>query len=270
MLRLFRGGIIALCTIALAHVAHAATIAGTNAARVDVTIKAKYGDRWVTVRTTRTDRNGVLTLRNVLPGQYRFFIDDSDRRDGQTLAVEMRIRDKKGRTFSKERATVSLGIVSGDNTITVGTFRTDKRGWLDVVGIQHGITYTIDVKSTARLSKKDHRPRIKVKAKIDGSKWFDAAYARVDRANTLELDNVLPGKYKFRYKRGDAPATRPFTLKMTIRNDKGKRVKNRRIKVYAYRYGVRQKIGTFKTDHKGRLVLPNVLPGKYKLKVQKR
>ncbi len=257
-----------MCALTAAGTAHAG-ISGTNAKHVDVTVKTKQGGTWFTARATTTDQDGVVTLKNALPGKYRFFIDSDDRRDSQTLALQVRLLDERGRRFT-DRADVAVSVYTEDGTeVVVGTYRTDRHGWLDLVGITHGTTYKLDVKDTAHLKKKKNKPRVRVKAKIDDSKWFPAVYKRLRTDGTLRVRDVLPGSYKFSYKRGDAQEDQPFTLHMRLRTEDGKTAKRKKVTVYAYPFGIKRKIGTFKTTRTGDLVLPGVRTGmKYKIRVK--
>ncbi len=245
---------------------------GTNAEKVQVVVKAKQGGEWFAARKVKTDKNGVLELSDVLPGKYKFLIDEDDRRAGQTLGLEAYLRDEKGRKI-KEKVDVKLYAIVGGNKILAGSLQTDKKGKLEVSGLSHDVEYLIDVSDTVKLSKKKDRPRVKVKTKIKNSDWFDSAYARLSKDGVLKMKNVLPGKYKFRYKSSDRVDPRkPFTLQMRLLHKDGKKIKRpTKVKLYVYKMGVRLKVAELKTDRKGNLTVPGVMTGvKYKIKVADR
>ncbi len=247
-----------------------ASVSGTNAAKVDVTVKTKQGGTWITARKDTTDKKGLLSFKNVLPGKYKFIIDKDDVAVGQTLAVKLRLLDHYGRAIKNKRATVNISVYIGDMELPVATYHTHKNGWLNLTGITSGTTYKIDVADDMHIGKKTNRPRVKVKAKIDGSNWFPVAYKRINANGWLTVKDVLPGFYKFKYKRTDVGnVNQPFNLVMRVRNADGDHVKYAKVKIYAYPFGVKTYIGTFKTDRKGYIRLPGVMPNmKYKIKVR--
>lgn len=254
--------------VAGTYSAHAG-ISGTNADHVTVTVKTKQGGEWITARKEKTDTHGVLTLKGALPGKYKFIIDRDDVQSGQTLALKIKLLDENGRQANDERLDVNVYVYAGATKILAAATRSDKDGWLDLVGVTSGTTYELDVKDHATLRGKHGKPRIKMKAKIDGSNWFTAAYKRT-KGGVLKVEDVLPGKYKFSYKRKDvANANMPFTLKARFRNADGKRVRKATVKIYAYPFGIKTFVGKMKTDSKGWLTIPGVMPHmKYKVTIK--
>ncbi len=247
-----------------------ASVSGTNTAKVDVTVKTQQGGKWIDARKDTTTSKGVLRFKNVLPGKYKFTIDKDDVTTGQTLGLKLRLLDRYGRAIKGKRANVDVSIYISGTKIPIATYRTDKHGWIDLVGITNNTIYGIDVTDNAHLGRKAQRPRIKMKAKIDSSKWFYAAYKRIDKNGWLRVQDVLPGKYKFKYKRGDvANINQPFNLKARFRNADGNIAKHAKVKIYAYPFGIKTYVGTFKTNRKGWLMLPGVMPNvKYKINVR--
>lgn len=260
----------AACAFFVAPLLASAGVSGTNAGDVKVKIHVKQGGEWFKAKTMHTDSNGVLELKNAIPGWYKMVIDDDDVEPSQTLAAKIRMLDREGKRV-KEKVDVDAYVDIGGTKTFVTTYETDKSGWVELSGITSGTKYYFDIKEKdgVSLSKKDGRPRIKVKAKIDGSDWFRAAYKRTDQAKVLELENVLSGKYKFSYKNGDASLADPFTLKIRVRDEDGKKIrKPTDVDLFAYINKVRVPVGTLKTDSKGWLIIPGVMTKmKYKIEV---
>ena len=261
--------LLALAAIALAPVATNA-LSGTNADDVEVDVKAKYEGEWFTALNMNADDDGVLRIKNVTPGWYKFIVDDDDEESGQTLAVQLRMLDNDGRKL-KEKTDIELSYKANDIEVPIGTVETDDDGWLEIEGLSPDTPYElkIDENDDSHVSKKDGEVRIKVKAKIDESDWFPAVYRRTKNNRVLKVENVLPGKYKFKYKSGDADPAEPFTLNMRLRNEDGEKIKEiTEVELYAYVNKVRVPVGTMMTDTKGWITIPGVLTNmKYKISV---
>jgi len=107
--------------------------------------------------------------------------------------------------------------------------------------------------------------RIKTKAKIDDSDWFQGSYKRTQN-NVLEETNVLPGKYRFRAV--SKPAGQSFILHIQLSDKNGKRARNSKVKIYAYINNIKKIIGEVQTDNDGWVSLPGALTGMtYKIRV---
>ncbi len=267
-IRYMLGAILAVAFV-VAGLPGAVSAAGVNADKVTVTVKAKQGGEWITARKQKTDKNGVLDLRNVLPGKYTFNVKSDDQVAGQSLGLDLRLLDDDGRKI-KEKVDVAMYYYVGDAKLSAGTFRTNKKGELSLAGIVNGITYDLDVLDTVKLKKKSDKPRVRTSVKIGKSDWFRGSYARLNSSGVLKLDDALSGKYKFKYKKGDvASLAQPFTLQLKVRHDNGKKVKKpTKVKLYVYKYGMRMHVATLKTDKKGNVTIPGVQHGvKYKIKV---
>lgn len=243
-------------------------LSGTNANRVKVKVYTKQGGDWFRALTQRTDNDGVLKFKNALPGWYKMVVDDDDEASGQTLAVQLRMTDVKGRKL-KEKTDVDLYYDNNGTDTLISTIETDDDGWLKVSGLTPGIEYKMDISDNdmSSVSKRDGKARIKVKAKIDKSDWFPSAYKRTDESMILELENVLPGKYKFKYK--DRAVTEPFTLRLRVRDEDGNKIKEAvDVDLYAYVNKERVPIGTMRTDTKGWVTIPGVMTHmKYRIDV---
>jgi len=248
---------------------------GTHADDVKVKFYARQGDKWFKACTKRADEKGVLKLKNVLPGWYEVKLDDDDDAVvGQKFAAKCRMVDREGRRL-KEDTKVDLYYknASGDKTF-VAELETDEDGWLELSGayaVSTNVKYYFDIDEDdgAHLKSKDGRARVKVKAKIKGSDWFQARYERTDESNILEIKNVLPGKYKFSYKKDDRTADQPFNLKIRMSDEDGAEIKKAtKVKLYVYQNKLKILVGELKTDKDGWLLLPNTMTKmKYKLSI---
>jgi len=247
-------------------------VSGTNADNVRVKVYAEQGDEWFRALTRRTDSDGVLTIKNVLPGWYKMVIDEDDQTSGQTLAVKLRMLGPEGKKI-RERTPVDLYAMVGETKVAINTVNTDTRGWIELSGLSSGVKYLLDIdeKDASSLSSKDGRARIKVKTKVDGSDWFVSAYKRTDTAMVFEAKNVIPGYYKFSYKAGDRDPALPFTLKIRLRDEDGNRIKEPTlVKLWTY-LGPEKTltpVGQLMTDHRGWVTIPGVMTEmKYKIEV---
>lgn len=244
-------------------------LSGTGVDNTKIKADAKHGGEWFRAFIKRTDDKGVLKAKNLPPGWYKFEVRKEDERAGQTLAVELRMLDRDGRRI-KERTNVYLWQMVSGTKVSAGTLRTDKDGWIKVAGLSFNTEYKMDIteKDHSHVSKKDGQPRIKVKTKIKGD-WFKSSYARTDENMVFEMKDVLPGKYKFKYKSGDRDPALPFVIKAQMRNDKGKKIKEPTpVNLYVYINKVRTPVGVLMTDDEGWITIPGVMTGmKYKIEV---
>ncbi|MDH4330731.1 MAG: hypothetical protein OEV93_04230, partial [Candidatus Moranbacteria bacterium] len=120
------------------------------------------------------------------------------------------------------------------------------------------------------VKSKDDKYRVKVSAKIDDSGWFKSFYARTDTSKVLKIKDVLPGKYKFKYKSKDATPAEAFTLKMQLRDDEAEAIdEETTVEIYAFVGKMKVPVGTVKTDDEGWVTLPGVMTEmKYEVKVK--
>ncbi|PID52756.1 MAG: hypothetical protein CR972_00140 [Candidatus Moraniibacteriota bacterium] len=251
-------------------------VSGTNIDETYVKIKTKQGGEWFTTRKVKTDDDGVLRLKDVLPGKYKFTVDNDDEKSGQSLGLELRMQDEKGRRI-KDKIDVKLYAYINNTKTFIKTVKTDKKGWLDIEGVSLNMIYELNVKDNGSVKSKDGLARIKTKAKIKGSDWFQSSYDRLEADNSgktngvLEMKNVIPGKYKFKLKSGDPyDSTKPFIVHAQMRKDTGKRIKkSTKVKIYAYIFGTKTIAGEVMTDDEGWILLPEVRTNmKYRLKVK--
>lgn len=251
----------AFFTVMPADVA-ADSVSGTNASEITVTLEIRKGGKWIKIKEFETDQDGVIESENIPPGKYRLTIDADDRRTSQTVAFESRLVDDEYRPLNDE-TTVRTWLYLPDNTkVLVSERDTDDEGWLETDALYHGMIFEIDVRGNGQLSQKNGKPRIKIFAKIDGSRWFHAATTRY-KDGIVELEHVLPGKYKIKAKRKDVQdpvLQQPFTIQATLYDDDGDRVNDKtKVKLYGYFFGVKVKLAELSTDDKGHLSIPETL-----------
>ena len=245
----------------------AGAISGTAVNNLKIKTYTKQGGEWFKASTSRTDSHGILTKERVLPGWYKFKVRSEDEESGQSLAVKLRMLDSDGKKIT-EKSEIDLYYKDATGTkIPISTVETDKKGWIELSGLSFDTDYKLDVKDDASLSQKDNKTRIKVSAKIDSSDWFRSRYKRTDETGTLQVEDVLPGKYKFKYKSGDRDVALPFTLKARMLTEKGERVKEAtKVQLYAYLNKIKTPVGELMTDHRGWVTIPGVMTGiKYKV-----
>ncbi len=268
--------IVAVFSMLLSPFTTLASPSGTNTDDIYVTVKAKQGGEWITAFKGKTDEDSALRLKGVLPGKYKFEIDEDDEKAGQTLGLELKMKDEDGKNI-KEKTDVDAYIYIGDSKVFINRFRTKDNGYLNLEGITPGMTYELKVKGDGKVKKDEGLARMKTKTKIDDSDWFSSTYDLLDPDPTgltngiLEVENVLPGKYKFKVKSGDPyDARKPFMLKARLRKDNGKKIKEpTKVSIYAYPNKIKTKVGEVMTDAKGWILLPEVQPHvKYRLKVK--
>ena len=246
-------------------------LSGVHADDVKVKLYTEQGGDWFRAMTIRADSHGVVEAKNVLPGWYKIKVNDDDATSGQTFAVRVRMLDLDGRRL-KEDTNVDLYYDNNGTKTLVGTVETDDDGWLETSGLSADVEYKFEMSDhdDSHVSSDDGEVRVKVKAKIDESDWF-ASYYDVTENNILEVQNVLPGKYKFKYKSQDRDASVPFTLEARLLTEKGEKIKEL-TKVHIWAYMGPEKVKTFAgevwTDSKGVVTIPGVYPGmKYKIEV---
>ncbi len=251
-------------------------VSGKNVKNKYVEVQTRQGGEWFTARKVKTDDKSSLRLKGVIPGKYIFKLDDDDIKSGQTLGLELRMKDDDGKQL-REKTKVDAYIYIGDTKVFINTFKTKDNGYLNLTGVTPGMTYELKVKGDGKTKKREGTARIKTKAKIDGSDWFKSSYDRLypDESGLtngiLEMGTALPGKYKFKLKSGDPyDPTKSFTIKARMRKDNGKKIKKpTQVNVYAYPNGIKTKIAEVMTDAKGWIILPGAQPDmKYRLKVK--
>ncbi|HDH07627.1 MAG TPA: hypothetical protein ENG89_01240 [Candidatus Moranbacteria bacterium] len=244
-------------------------LSGTNADDVEVRIFTKQGGEWFKVKTKKADFRGVLIAKNVLPGKYKVEVADEDVTTPQTLAGEFKMLDSEGRRIDHKTDVDVYMYISGVKTLIV-TYETDADGWLDLPSMTPGASYYFDVKEESDLGSTEGKIRIKVKSKIEGSEWYQSLYSRTDENGVLRIKDVSSGKYKFKYKSGDADPAQPFILQLRMLKNNGKRIKDKTdVELFVYMNKVRVKVADLETNADGWLTLPGVMTGmKYKLKVK--
>jgi len=246
--------------LALAIPVKTLALSGVKIKNTKIKVDAKMDGHWFRALKKRTDNKGVLTLRGVLPGWYRMRVGHQDEKDGQSLALKARMVDPDGRPIN-HKTDVKLYVKNDGEKVMIGTVTSDEEGWISLSGLSLDTEYklVIDEDDTSHLSHKN-RPRIKVRAKIGKSDWFRSAYRRTHADNVLKIKNILPGKYKFSYKNGDAPVGLPFTLRIRMLDSHGNRIKEAtHLRLYAYQNGQRVVVGDVITDNHGWVTIPGVM-----------
>ena len=256
----------------LLYVPSAFAISGVNMDDVRVKLYTEQGDDWFRALTTRADSHGVIEVESVIPGWYKIKVDNDDEKGTQYVAVRLRMRSSDGKEF-KEDTPVDLYVKNGDDKVYIGTVETDKYGWIEVENLSLDTEYKIDIsdKYDVTLHQKDGRARVKVNAKIADSDWFRAYYERTNENYTLEAENVLPGKYKYRYNHGDRSPALPFNLHIKMLDEKGEKIKEPTpVNLYAYIGPEKTKtmVGQMMTNARGELFIPGVMTNmKYAIEV---
>ena len=245
----------------LLYIPSALALNGVNMDEVRTKLYTKQGGDWFRVLTIDTDDDGVIEAKNVIPGWYKLEVGSEDEKTPQYVAVKLRMRDQEGKKLYEDTP-VDLYVKVNDEKIYMGTVNTDKYGWLEVENLSLDTEYKleIDEKNGGSIHQKDGRARIKINAKIDDSDWFRALYERTDENMTLTAENVLPGKYKYRYNSSDRTPNLPFNLYIRLVNEKGEKLKDpTKANLFAYIGGVKTPIGQVTTDEKGWVFIPGVM-----------
>lgn len=247
----------------------ALALSGANADEAKIKIYTKQGGDWFKGLYIETDENGVLEVKDVLPGKYKIEVRDKDVEAGQVIAGNFRMLDEDGKKL-REKTDVKVYMYISDVKTLIATLTSDKEGWIQLAQIVPEAVYEFDVTENAKLSSKDNKYRVKVTRKVSDSDWYRALYERTDTDKTLTARDVLPGKYKFKYKTGDATPDMPFTLKLRLLNDDAERIdEETTVDLYAYIGDQKALVGTLQTDDNGWIVVPGVLTGmKYKISVK--
>ena len=256
-----------ITTMSLVITPTASAFSGVNANNVKVKVYAKQGNDWFRAIYKKTNSHGVLVIKNVLPGKYKVSIRKEDKKSTQILAAKFRMSDKNGVRVNKKTDVDVYMYINGVKTL-LGTWKTNKNGWVKLSALLPDTEYYLDVKDEMHLNKKKDEYKIKINAKIEDSNWFRAAYKRTNKNKTLKISGVLPGKYKFKYKGTTVDKT--FNLSLRMLDNNAKKIKKPTVvKLYTYINKQKVLIGTLKTDNKGRLFIPNVVTNvKYDISVK--
>ena len=263
---LFLGGLLVFPMVSQAF-------SGTNVKNLKLKVYTEQGGEWFRSLSKRTDYTGVLEVKDVLPGWYKYSFYDKDRSGTQAIAIKARMLDLDGREI-KDNTNVDLyyRAANGQKTF-ISTVETDDEGWVKVEGLAEDTEYKFELTDNddSSVSQRDGEMRIKVNAKVDNSNWFDAYYGRTDENRVFETPDTLPGRYKFKYKEQDGDITQPFTLKTKLLNNKGDDL-DEPTKVHLWAYLGPEKTLTFAgevwTNHKGEIMVPGLMHGvKYKVEV---
>ncbi len=241
----------------------------TDDVKVKIFAKPNQAKHWFRALYLRTDKDGVLEVKNVLPGSYKLKVRGTDQKKDQRIAARFKMLDDGGNKIKEVTPVEVYRYTNKGEEIDLGKFYTDKEGWLELSVIYPEKIYKLVVKGNTHLGKKANRVRIKVKAKIEDTKWFRSLYKRTNKARTLEIKNVRTGKYKFAFNPKDATVGETFNLHLKMLDNKASRIKKpTKVNVYSYVNGQKALIGTVYTDARGWITLPEVVTQvRYKLSV---
>lgn len=250
---------------------------GNDMRNMSIDVYTNKGDKWFVTRRVKTNEKSFVKIKDVLPGKYEFRIDQKDVRAGQSLAAELRVRDDKGKEL-RDRTDIEVYVHAGGTRTLASTLKTDKKGKVTISSIAPNTVFEIVVKGKGSVKKKGSLARVKTKAKISGSDWFDSSYnqltldASKKTNGVLEVKNVLPGKYKFKVKNSDRyDGGKPLVVKAQMLDKKGKKIKKpKKVRIYSYANKSKSQklVAELKTDSSGWVTLPAVEPGvTYRIKV---
>ncbi len=248
-------------------------ISGIDSGDTRVKIYAEQGGDWFRALTLRTDSHGVLEIDNMLPGWYKAKVNEGDEESGQKVAVEAKMLDLDGREIDQKTTFDLYYKNDAGDSVAIGSVETDDDGQLEVPGLSADTEYKFDLdeRDDSSVGQKDGKVRIRCKAKVDQTDWFTAYYNRTDENRVLEVENILPGRYKFKYKEQDGDITLPFTLDARFLNEDGERLKQS-TKVHLWAYLGPEKTLTFAgevwTNARGEVMIPGLMHDvKYKVEV---
>ncbi len=248
---------------------------GKNLDETKIKVKTEQGGKWFRALEKKTNSDGELKIKNVLPGKYRFELKNKkDEKANQMLGLDLRLLDEKGRKIRKKTDVEIFAIYNGKKNL-MGIVESNKKGEIELSNVMLGMDYEIAVKDDSKVKVKGDEFIVKVKAKIDSKgDWFYSRYSKTDDNAVLTMKDVLPGKYKFKYKKKDRDASLPFALRAKLLTKKGKKIKKATpVEIYAYvgPHKVKTKLMTLETDDHGWIFIPKVMTGeKYKIKVLKK
>ena len=86
-----------LAALGLAAPKISLALSGYRVSNTPIKVYTEQGNDWFLALTQRTDSSGVLKAEGVLPGKYKMEVSKSDTRDGQLLALDLRMLDDQGR-----------------------------------------------------------------------------------------------------------------------------------------------------------------------------
>ncbi len=244
-------------------------LSGNDANRAKIKLYAEKNDVWFRAGTDRADEDGVLKIKDVMPGWYRFKTVDKDFELGQSVAAKIRMLDADGRRIDHDTE-VDLYVKMNGEEVFIRTEETDEDGWIELNTLYPNETeYKLDIdeREDSSLGHKDGKVRIKIKANVldyssgEWTDWFRAGYKRTDANRVLEAKGVLPARYKFSYKDQDSPPTVPFTLHARMLDKDGAEIKEPTTFLLYYEVDdVLNSAGAVTSDDDGWVTVPGLLP----------
>lgn len=98
--------------------------------RARVKVKAKIdGSDWFRARYKRTDSTNLLSLKDVLPGKYKFSYNKKDRTADQPFNLKIQMLDEDGKKI-KEETKVKVYVYQNKIRTLAAELKTDEKGWL--------------------------------------------------------------------------------------------------------------------------------------------
>jgi 5-hydroxyisourate hydrolase-like protein (transthyretin family) len=112
--------------------------------------------------------------------------------------------------------------------------------------------------------------KVKVYTK-QGDDWFRARYMKTDSRGILEVENVLPGKYKAVVRESEQKSTQIIAAKFRMLDNDGRKIDEKTdVDVYMYVNDVKTLLGTWESDKKGWVSLSALYPDtEYALEIKK-
>lgn len=112
--------------------------------------------------------------------------------------------------------------------------------------------------------------KVKVYTK-QGDDWFRARYMKTDNDGVLEVENVLPGKYKVEVRESEQKDTQVLAAKFRMLDNNGVKITEKTdVQVYMYISDVKTFLGTWETDSEGWVELSALYPDTdYALEINK-
>ncbi len=114
-----------------------------NCPRMKIKAKIDKSD-WFRALYKRANENKVLTIKNVLPGKYKFSYKNGDGSIADPFTLNIRMIDEKGKKI-KEATDVNLYAYVNKVRVPIGVLKTDNKGWLTIPGVMTKMKYKIEI-----------------------------------------------------------------------------------------------------------------------------
>lgn len=98
--------------------------------RARIKVKAKIGQSdWFRAIYKRTDSTNLLSIKDVLPGKYKFSYNKKDRAADQPFNLKIQMLNEDGKNIKKETK-VTLYVYQNKIKMLAAELKTDEKGWL--------------------------------------------------------------------------------------------------------------------------------------------